>query len=389
MSFFDEIKLPRMFVAAMAPVLLAISGTGCTIMPGLHVSEGPQLNGYEAKPEADGNGVLVTDKSSGFSYRLVDISAKNIASLVQQQAQVQLPTQLGSVTPGAVPDEYVLGPGDILSVIVWEHPELTNATGNLSDPISSGRLISNTGMLFYPYVGEFKIAGMTVAQARAYLTKGLSVVIKSPQVDLRVVSYRSKRVEVTGAVNSPGSVTLDDTAKGVLDAISERGGISSIASRRRVELIRGGKTFELDINQLVSGHSPILNPPLKPGDIINIPDQSSDQVFVLGSVGEQGAVYLQQTGSTLTEALAQAKGLDSLRADDSGVLIFRHGEPGTKEPVVFALDMSTPVGLLLAGEFPLQARDVIYVKATDFAKYNAVISQLLPTITAVYQLDRL
>jgi len=388
MSALKLLNFSRVPKTAAIAILACAAASGCTIMPGLHVDENSRPEGYKVQPEPDGLGYKVSDASSGFSYRVVDINAKTIGQIEAKASKAEVPTQLGSITPGAVPDEYVLGPGDIVSVIVWEHPELTNATGEFRDPVSSGRLISTTGELFYPYVGVFKAAGMTVAQARSYITQGLSKVIRDPQVDLRVVAFRARRVQVTGAVNSPGIVNLDDTPKGILDAISERGGISEIASRRRVELIRGGKTYELDENEIVAGHSPILNPPLKPGDIINVPDKSADQVFVLGSVGLQGPVYLQQTDSTLTEALAESKGLDSLRADDSGVLIFRQAQ-GDSMPTVYALNMSSPVGLLLAGEFNLEPRDVVYVKATDFAKYNAVISQLLPTITAVYQLHRL
>lgn len=368
---------------------LAAAMSGCTIMPGLNVDSAPAFGaGYEVAPDPSGIGSRVSDPKSGFSYRVVELNAKNIGALAHQASEHPIPTQLGSITPGVVPDEYTLGAGDIVSVIVWDHPELTNATGEFRDPVTSGRLVSTSGDLFYPYVGTIKVAGLTVAEARKRIADGLSKVIKDPQVDIRVVAFRARRVQVTGAVNSPGIVNLDDTPKGVLEAIAERGGISEIASRRRIELIRGGKTYNLDEADVVAGHSPILNPPLLPGDIINIPDKSADQVFVLGSVGLQGPVYLQQTNTTLTEALAESKGLDALRADDSGVLVFRQGA-GDKEPTVFALNMASPVGLLLAGEFQLEARDVVYVKATDFAKYNAVISQLLPTITAIYELDRL
>jgi len=87
--------------------------------------------------------------------------------------------------------------------------------------------------------------------------------------------------------------------------------------------------------------------------------------------------------------LTAAGGLDRLRANDSGLLIFRRPANEGEVPTVYRLDMDSPVGVLLAGEFEMQAKDVVYVKATGFAKYNAVINQFLPTISAVFQLDRL
>ena len=56
---------------------------------------------------------------------------------------------------------------------------------------------------------------------------------------------------------------------------------------------------------------------------------------------------------------------------------------------LYRLDMSSAVGMLVAGEFELQRRDVVYVGASAFSKYNSIINQLLPTISAVFQVDRL
>jgi polysaccharide export outer membrane protein len=100
-------------------------------------------------------------------------------------------------------------------------------------------------------------------------------------------------------------------------------------------------------------------------------------------------VVIQQEFMSLTEALTATEGLDQLTANDSGVLVFRRAAGAAREqmPTVFRLDLSEPQGLLLAGEFELEPRDVVYVKATAFAQYNAIINQLLPTISALFQLD--
>ena len=66
----------------------------------------------------------------------------------------------------------------------------------------------------------------------------------------------------------------------------------------------------------------------------------------------------------------------------------RPAQPGG-QATVLKLDLGSPLGLLLAGEIELQPRDVVYVASTDFAKYNSVIGQLLPTISAIFQADAL
>src|SRR5690606_6384279 len=114
--------------------------------------------------------------------------------------------------------------------------------------------------MFYPYIGEFKVAGMTVVELREFIAQRISRVITSPQVDARVVAFRSQRVQVTGDVQTPGTVTLDDTPKGVLEAINERGGLGQLASRRRVLLTRGGVSYPLDLAGMLSGDRPVSNP---------------------------------------------------------------------------------------------------------------------------------
>ncbi|MGH8456163.1 MAG: polysaccharide biosynthesis/export family protein [Stenotrophobium sp.] len=345
---------------------------GCTILPGLNVK--------------------VPDQApSDAPYTVVPITATVIesqqAGAADKASAANPVAALPAMRPDQHPDEYKIGPGDILSIIVWDHPELTNATGEFRDPVSSGRLVAADGTMFYPYVGVFSAAGKTVGELRQFLISKLSRVIQSPQVDIRVVAFRSQRVQVSGEVKTPGLVTIDDTSKGVIEAINERGGLTPEASRREVFLERGGHTYTVNMGGLLSGKGYAFNPLILPGDIISVPDASYDQVFVLGAVDKQSPMPIRQSGMSITEALAQAGGLDKLAANDSGVLVFRRPSGAAKDDnkaTVFTLDMSRPAGMILAGEFQLQPRDVVYVKATDFAQYNAVINQLLPTVSAVF-----
>jgi len=307
-----------------------------------------------------------------------------------EQGGAKVSEDLPDASQLAAPTEYLVGPGDVLQIVVWDHLELTNPFGAVTrDPVSSGQLVASDGTLYFPYAGTFKVEGLTIRQIREFLTGKLSPVITRPQIDVRVTAFRSRRIQVTGEVKNPGIVTLDDTTKGVLEAINERGGLNPTASRRHVSLIRDGKSYQVDLANLLSGNNPAINPLLVSGDIVHIPDLGDDQVFVLGEIARPGTVLMGQQSMTLTEALTKSGGLDKLTSDDSGVLVFRRSSEPSKGAKVFTLDMSTPKGVLLAGEFDLRPRDVVYVKATSFAQYNLVIGQLLPTVTAVYQLDRL
>lgn len=359
--------MPARWKAGLLVPALVVSG--CALVPGLRVSE-----------------ARLTEPGG---YRLVQLTPE---SVLQARAAAALPSSeaLPPVAPGEPVPEYVIGPGDVVSVIVWEHPELTNPTGEFRDPVSAGRLVAADGTMFYPYAGALKVAGRTVGQVQGEITRALARVIKGPQVEVRVVGFRSQRIQVTGEVRAPGLVTLDDMPKGVLEAINERGGLSENASRREALLVRDGEAHRIALASLLSGARPGDNVLLRAGDRVHVPHASEDQVFVLGEVRKSAPLPLQNGSMTLTEALTASGGLDQLSANDSGVLVFRRGEGGAGAvPTVFRLDLSDPEGLLLAGEFELQPRDVVYVKATAFAQYNTIINQLLPTISAIFQIDRL
>ena len=354
----------RGLMLAMAAVLLS----GCTIIPGLHVQ--------------------VPAEGDPPTYDVLPITAE----VIREQRARQQPQTLDAALPllhvDQQSDEYRVGPGDVLSIIVWEHPELTTPAGEFRDAAESGRLIDAEGRMFYPYVGMFHAGGQSVAEIREFITEFLSQVIRNPQVDVRVSAFRAHRVQVTGEVRQPGLVTLNDTPKGVLEAINERGGLTAEASRRQALLLRDGGVHAIDLAGMLTGAVPARNLALRAGDVLHVPDAAEDQVFVLGEVGEQAPLIMRQRTMTLTQALAGAGGINRLSGNDGGVVVFRRADGAASMPVIYVLDMSRPEGMLLAGEFELQPRDVVYVKATAFAKYNQVIAQMLPTITSIFQLDR-
>lgn len=368
-------------IGRLSTALGGILLVGCTILPGLHVDV-DSAGIRSTKSVSSNEEIRYLDQDDGpiTAVRVITLDASNIVSVAAKA------TTSDSALPADRPStEYQLGPGDVVSIFVWDHPELTNPAGEFRDPVSAGRLIDAQGMMFYPYIGSFKAAGMTTGALRDFVAQKIGSVITRPQVDARVVAFRSQRVQVSGEVRQPGTVTLDDTAKGIIDAIGERGGLSEGASRRRIELTRGGIRHLLDLNSLTAGRN---SPVLLPGDQLHVPDRSGDQIFVLGEVNKEGPVFLQQQRTTLTEVLASAGGLNRTGSNDAGVLVFRRPGPD-KVATVYRVSLTSTVGILTAGEFGLEPRDVVYVGSTTFSQYNSVINQLLPTISAIFQVDAL
>lgn len=374
-------------------VLALALASGCSqLIPGLHVRAGEE--GDHAYTEAAPTPVGVKPQPAKVQkYRVIQVNPEVVADLLelQQLAPADAPPALPVVLPSDVPAEYRIGPGDVVFVTVWEHPELTSPVqSQVRDLAQEGRLVAADGSMYYPYVGTFLVSGMTAPALRDYLAQHLTKAIVNPKVDVRVVAYRASRIQVTGEVKSAGTVTLDDVPKGILQAIDASGGLTPDASRRYVILLRGGKSHRIDLANLLSGEARAGNPRLEPGDEIRVPNKALDKIYVLGEVDRQKPVLLEQGTMPLVEALAEAGGLSRLSGDDSGVLVFRLNPPGTDiAATVYALDMSTPAGLLLADQFPLESRDIVYVKATAFAQYNLIIEQIMPTVQTVFEANRI
>lgn len=379
-----------------ASILALVGGLcGCTdLIAGLNIHEGNAgTHEYRIVSDDSDNTYKVVKAAPTPAYEIVPISADVLRSLAQDRdTDTGEFEKMPSLLPSNVPPEYKLGPSDIFFVVVWDHPELTAPyTGLTSDLSSQGRLIAADGTAFYPYVGTFKAAGLTANELRQYISEHLKSVIQNPQVDVRVVSYRAGRIEVTGEVTRPGTLNFDDTPKGVLQAIDAAGGLTKAASRRRAILERDGIIHIVDLAGLLSGNRLVSNPELRPGDVLHIPDTSNDQVFILGEVGKQAPVVIQQDSLTLIEAVTQAGGIDDTKGKASGLLVFRphRMSDSSVSARIFTLDLSKPEGVLLASQFQLQPRDVVYIKATAFAQYNSIVNELLPTVTTIYELNSL
>ena len=279
------------------------------------------------------------------------------------------------------PQNYIIGNGDVLQIIVWDHPELTIPAGSFRDAETSGQQVGDDGNIFYPYIGLVKAAGMNTAALRDVLTQKLSAYIQDPQLDVRVIAYRSKRVYVVGEVNTPGVLPLDDVPVTIADAISLSGGLTEDAHKSGVNVSRNGIVYEIDLKALYDYADSSQNLMLQHGDIVNVLDRSQQKVFVMGEVRNPSAVEIINGHLTLAAALGEVGGVNQLSADPSGIYVVRGTD--RENPQIFHLDAQFATGMLLAERFEMQAQDVVFVDTAGVSQWNRVISQLLPTISVI------
>ena len=288
---------------------------------------------------------------------------------------------------GAAPGGYAIGVGDVLQVIVWDHPELTIPAGSFRDAESSGQKVGEDGYIYYPYVGMVKAAGMNIAALRDVLTERLSTYIQDPQLDVQIVAFRSKRVYVVGEVNTPGILELNDIPMTIADAISRSGGLTANADKSGVNISRAGKVYEIDLKALYDHADSSQNLMLQHGDIINVLDRSQQKVFVMGEVRSPGAVEIVNGQLSLSAALGEVGGVNQNSANSGAIYIIRGSDK--EQPEIFHLDARYATGLLLAERFDMQAQDVIFVDSAGISQWNRVISQLLPSISIIGIADNL
>lgn len=277
---------------------------------------------------------------------------------------------------------YLVGVGDVLSITVWDHPELTLPAGPERSQIESGSWVNADGKIFYPFIGLVHVAGRTINQIQQNITEKLAEYIPDPQIEVKVAAFNSQKVIITGAVVQAGSAAITNIPLNLLDAVNSAGGLSSAADSRRISVLRNGRTYNVNLNSFLSNARHGGNPVLRGGDIVNIPALQNNVAYVLGQVQEPGSVDLGLSGVNLTEALTRHGGLVEQSADAKGIFVFRQNRENTGFDV-FQLNATTPLAFVLATEFSLHPQDVIYVVTDPAARWNAVIASLVPSISAI------
>lgn len=278
--------------------------------------------------------------------------------------------------------KYRIGVGDVLNVIVWDHPELTLPAGPEGGQLAAGIIVKANGNIFYPYVKEISALGRSVSDVQQDLTKRLAEFIPDPQVEVKVVQFNSQKVVVTGAVAKPGTQKISNLPLTLIEAVNGSGGLKPEADSRRVSIQRHGQRYYLDLRALLEQGRAGYNPVLRGGDIVNVPTLSGNKAFILGQVKKPGSVDLGLKGINLTEAITAQGGLNEERANPKGIFVFR-AKPKRAGYTVYQLDATSPLAFVLGTEFILHPQDVVYVVPDPAAKWNDLIATLIPTLSAI------
>jgi polysaccharide export outer membrane protein len=284
----------------------------------------------------------------------------------------------------ADPPPYTIDRGDILSIVVWDHPELggsaaTPASGaselNAAGMPPPGFVIDHDGRVQFPFVGPLKLAGLTEDQARDLLASKLARYITHPNVTLRVQAYRSKRVYIDGEVKSPGLQAINDIPMTLMEALNRAGGLLPTADQSRLVLERGDQRYRLDLRELVQKGINPGNVMLAPGDVVRVHSRDESKVFVSGEVVSPRALTMHNGRLTLNEALGESGGVSPLSGDARQVYVVRKTAEGTR---IYQLDARVTGAMAMAEGFELHPKDVVYVAASPLVNWHRNLSLLIP-----------
>jgi polysaccharide export outer membrane protein len=300
--------------------------------------------------------------------------------VVAQAARKAEPANLAGLL-AAKAKPYRVGPQDVLLATVWDHPEITMPMGPNRTDASSGSLVEEDGYIYFPFVGRLKVGGLTANEIRVALTTELGKVLRNPQVDVKVISYRSQKVYVGGEVRNPAVYPVTDVPFTLAEAVNRSGGFLPTADDTRMVLVRGTQTWRLNFRELVATGDNFNRLVLQDVDSLHIPNTTEEPVYLMGEVVRPGNVALVHGSLSLARALSEAGGLQVTSADATSIYVIRQ-TASVNGVDVFHLDGRNPASMVLADKFALNPHDIVFVDAGSLVRFQRVMNLILPTLSA-------
>lgn len=377
-------------------VVFALALQGCANPPAWLSSSGPsRQNVQETHDTTDIQGVEVIEVTNALAEKLA--------------AGKALP-KFSGIFSSATSNNYLIGPGDVIEVSIWEAapamlfgavvPDLTKSTSVATNVTTlPSQMVTSDGTIAIPFGGRVNVEGRSTQQIEDTIVRRLQGKANHPQVLVRVTKNNTSNVTVVGEVNNSAMMPLTPKGERLLDALAFSGGVKQPVNRTAVQLSRGNVTAMMPLDSII--RDPRQNITLKPGDVVTALYQS--QAFsVLGATGKNDEIQFEAEGISLAQALARSGGLNDNRADARGVFIFRfedpklvgqHGQQAANSstgqvPVVYEINLRDPAALFVAQNFPIQNHDVIYVTnspSADFEKFlRLLVSVAVPAASMNY-----
>lgn len=167
--------------------------------------------------------------------------------------------------PSATAEDYLIGPGDQLNIVVWRNPEVSQSVPVRPD-----------GKISTPLVEDMVAIGKTPTGLARDIEKALAKYIQDPVVTVVITTFVGPyggQVRVIGQAAKPQALPYRKNMT-VLDVMIAVGGITEFAAGNKAVLVRGAdkQQFNIRLNDLMKRGDVTANVEVRPGDIIVIPE---------------------------------------------------------------------------------------------------------------------
>jgi polysaccharide biosynthesis/export protein len=205
------------------------------------------------------------------------------------------PSTFAPVQDVAVPDDYILGPGDQIEVRIWGPMDFSQTL-----------TVDRNGNIFLPRTGQLVVAGTRASQLNGRIRESLSRMFKNFEVTATVSQLRSIQVYVVGYAKRPGVYTVSALST-LVNTIFVSGGPSNAGSMRSIELRRGGSVVSsFDMYDLLTRGDITKDMRLQPGDVIFYPPVS--KLVAIPAEVKVPAIYELKKESTIDDVVKAAGG---------------------------------------------------------------------------------
>jgi polysaccharide export outer membrane protein len=347
---------------------IGLAAGACTALPG----DGPWMGGAQ------------TTSTEALPFDVIDLTPTTVVAYRQPPTPDRPATTTNTLSPA---QRLTVAPGDSLKVRIFERyggnifPTIQGQSADLGI-----QRVGEDGSIKVPVVGNVQVAGLDLNQIERRIIQQLGPQVQEPEVIVEFDAPRTHTVMVSGDVKNPGRVSMLEDVRSVVDAINKAGGplasATGTANQLQVVVRRNGQVI------LTSQFSDLLagsDIGVQKGDEIVV--RPNSRIFtVLGAVLRSGNVEMTKHNLTLLEALGQVGGLNDVRANKTGVYVFRMGDlevNPTARGRVFRLDLFQPVSIFVAQQFGLQPRDVVYVTNAPLYEYDKILTSIYRTFSII------
>jgi|TARA_R100000049_G_C1957104_1_gene115741 polysaccharide biosynthesis/export protein len=351
------------------------------------------LGACSTLPSSGPTGSQITDTALEAQVNGVTIDIVPVESVVDvPPAAAPVAWELPDYDP---PPSDMIGPGDVLSVTVFEAGVALFGGSGLSANGAGGfdpsvraqtlppRRVDDNGMIDIPYVGTIQVVGNTVADVQAKIRDGLRSLSQDPQVLVSREQVIGNSIIIAGEVAQPGRLVLQTNRETMSDVIALAGGYRGEAKDLKLLIERGDDVARLRLSDVLAGFYERVR--AYPGDRLTILAEPL-LYSVLGASGRVQQIPFARERMNVIEAIAAAGGPNSNAGDPKAIFLFRYTGPNKTQPTVYHFNLMQTPTFFLAQRFALRDDDVLYFgnsESNQPRKLIQTIGQLFsPIVTA-------